>query len=258
MCFQKPCLRASLGPATKLHVFFRCFAMPPKSAGVAANAADEETAISLAIEAMTRDLRNYRRREAREKCLPDQVGHCARLLLWKTSGDQRMLAKFLQWKAPREKDVLAAWVESLQKWYTELPPGLDVAIGGKTRVQIQRNSMMLDTFFKEERLHAWVQHQNENLGISPGTATVLKQLRSTELDIGRGRAVPRRSRNYRSSLQYLRRWRRRWGISKGSFQPLDLDPPEVMRSKVCVSRPALQGETRNRRLASLGTQMRPA
>lgn len=212
--------------------------MPPKAARVAANAADEQQAIALTIKGLCRDLRNYRRRQAHEKRLPELVGHGGRLLLWKTSGDQQLLAKFLQWRAPRQNDILAAWIDSLVGWYKALPPGHDgTGIGGDSPTQIASSTKMLETFFREERLHAWVQHQNQNLGISPSTATVLKQLRATELTTGTGEVVTS-GRKYRSTLQYLRRWRRRWGISRGAFQPLDLDPPEVMRAKVSVARPA--------------------
>lgn len=206
--------------------------MPPKTLMSLAEAACAEEELGAALLEVKRELRNYRKRSNHIKQMPAQVCAGARILLCRANGDDGTLAKFLQWKTGRPAAVLQAWKDDLLVWHSRCDPGVAKSLAsGPYSAAEAKAAKVLDAFVQERALHSWVEKQNTDGGIPPTTGLMLQQLTAR----GVGDKDNKRNcdgRKYRSSLQYLRRWRGRWGVTRGSIQPLDLDAPEVLRLKV--------------------------
>lgn len=199
-----------------------------------AEAVSAEKELDAAIKEIKRELRNHRKREAHGRQMPAQVWAAATILLCRTGGDVKLLAIFLQWKAGRSKGVLQTWVATLMAWYDQCDPEkIQSLAAGPYTAQELRASKVLDAFLRERELHCWVQKQNEEHGITPSTGVMLQQLTARSLG-GKATGQCTERSKYRSSLQYLRRWRGRWGVSRSSLHPLEVVPLEVLKVKVAT------------------------
>ncbi len=84
-------------------------------------------------------------------------------------------------------------------------------------------------FLAEQRLHEWLEETNITKGIAPLSTVVLQ--RSAQ---GEGMSPPpalAMATSRKSKLQWLRRWRRRWGVSMARLPPGDRPPPEECQRK---------------------------
>ena len=89
------------------------------------------------------------------------------------------------------------------------------------------------SFRAEHRLREWVRRQNEK-GLTPsGRATFEAYQRMQTPEEGAPREPSAtRSRSYRSSVQWIRRWYRRHGLIKGQFKAGSALSLKAMRDKV--------------------------
>jgi hypothetical protein len=212
--------------------------MPPKNVMSLSDAVAAKAELDVAINEIRRELRNHRRREVHAARMPAQTKAAASILLCRTGGDMKLLGRFLQWKAGTSPEGLKNWARSLSAWYEKLDPeGVRFFAGRPSAPHDVRAAKIVDTFLRERGLHSWVLQQNESHSISPSTGVMLQQLAAQNLG-GEAKGVKAEPRKYRSSLQYLRRWRRRWSVSRSSFQPLECLSPEVMKLKVAACREA--------------------
>ena len=213
-------------------VYVCSFAMPPTVRASVEEAAKTQEELSTVIAELKQTLRNRRRREAYAVQIPKQVEAAARLLLCRSGGDLQLLGKFLAYKTGRSSEHLQSWAAKLMAWYGECSEKeASSSGGGASGAHGGRASKLLDSFMQEQSLHSWVEEQNVRHGIYPCTGVMLDQLAHQNLN-GTAKGNASEPRKYRSSLQYLRRWRHRWGVGRSSVQPLETLPVEVMRKKV--------------------------
>ena len=95
---------------------------------------------------------------------------------------------------------------------------------------LRRAAAEVDKYCNEHALHEWVVDLNVNLGVSPATGVLLSQLDKRGMENPSNKFAGQR-RKYRCSLQFLRRWRRRWSIRLGKFDTLDFEQPKELQLK---------------------------
>ena len=107
---------------------------------------------------------------------------------------------------------------------------LDAEAGGACRVQRRAHR-----FLAEASLHHFVETANVQLGIAPSTSdTVAAAQRRAALQPNpAARLLPPGTR-CKSQRQWIRRWRRRWGIKLAHIGVRDEEPLEVTQRKVCL------------------------
>ena len=79
-----------------------------------------------------------------------------------------------------------------------------------------------EDFLLESRLQDWMQHQNLTKGMAPSSHAVLQQKRRFSLteDAAPARTVTKR----KCKLQWLRRWRSRWGVRLATLAAREVVP----------------------------------
>jgi len=139
-----------------------------------------------------------------------------------------LLWPFLKWKTGRDQNDLDRWAGDMAVWYRGAEDDIRKLYGeANANSKLQRAAAVIAKFISEHALQKWVHHQNVKLGISPATALVMQELPKHGLQ-GRARSSAESHRGHRSSLQFLRRWRKRWGIRQGNIQiGEDLDSKEL-------------------------------
>ena len=89
-------------------------------------------------------------------------------------------------------------------------------------------------------MREWVSQLNVDRGISPATGVILNELETRSMQ-GSSNKFTGQKRKYRHSLQFLRRWRRRWGLKLGKFDTCDFEEPEELQRKVSGAHPFVSG-----------------
>lgn len=184
--------------------------------------------ISTALAHVNKELRQIRKKERLKTKLPHQLLTASKIL-FSRCGDRQLLLDFLKWKTAADQVEVNRWASEVTKW-KELASQDDCKVyaDGSATLTLRRAAVLLAKFTAERSLHSWVQQQNVTLGISPATAVVLQELPKHGLQ-GKARALPEARRKHRSSLQFLRRWRKRWGVRQGKI-PIgeQLDSKELL------------------------------
>ena len=185
------------------------------------------------LESVTRELRSIRKRHSRSRKLPPQVLTASKVLVSRT-GNMSFLLPFLKWKTGRDKNDLDRWAGDMAVWYRGAGDDVRNLYGeANANNELQRANAVIAKFISEHALQKWVHHQNVRLGISPATALVIQELPKHGLE-GHARSSADSHRGHRSSLQFLRRWRKRWGIRQGKIQiGEDLDSKELLLKVDC-------------------------
>ena len=141
----------------------------------------------------------------------------ASMILFCRCGDGQHLLEFLKWKTAAEKEDLNRWANGVTKWKEQAEEHVcKLYRDGSATMTLRRAAALVAKFTAEFSLHGWIQHQNLTLGISPDTAVVLQELPKHGLE-GKPRSAEDAHRKHKSSLQFLRRWRRRWGVREGKI-----------------------------------------
>jgi hypothetical protein len=96
----------------------------------------------------------------------------------------------------------------------------------------QRRHKSASNFWKEWRLHSWVETTNLQKGIAPCSSLLCQAggppgIEPTAIPFPIGCA-----HKHRSKLQWCRRWRRRWNVQLGKFAPGEHVEPHLARAKV--------------------------
>jgi len=173
-------------------------------------------------------LNKIRKKQSTGRKLPEQVLAASKVLVCRT-GDASLLWEFLKWKTGSDKNDLGRWAGELAMWKGGAGDELrDIYGKAEANNKLQRAAALVSKFTSEHALHKWVHHQNVSLGICPATALVIQELPKHGLQ-GDSRSSAASHRSHRSSLQFLRRWRKRWGIHQGKIQiGEDLDSKELV------------------------------
>jgi hypothetical protein len=153
-----------------------------------------------------------RKRKRMQRQVPRQV-LTASMILFCRCGDKKLLHEFLKWKTAAEKEDLERWACGVMKWKDLAEEHVcKLYIDATATLTLRRAVAQVAKFTAELSLHAWMMHQNTTLGISPDTGVVLQQLPKH----GPRHAVDAR-RKHKCSVQFLRRWRRRWSVREGKI-----------------------------------------
>ena len=179
-----------------------------------------------------RDCRNALRRHMYQEQLPAGATLSAKILLCRQAGDEAGVRAFLSAKTQRSVDAIDRHVADLLAWYSTTSEAERVQVAEPSAAPAAaRAGAVVDKYLQENNLHAWVTTQNLVKGITPTTPVVLQHLAGAVPPaapaVG-GRASRRRRR---SSLQFLRRWRRRWGVRLGLIGKLDHVLEQEMQDK---------------------------
>ena len=157
-----------------------------------------------------------RKRKRMKIQVPRQV-LTASMILFCRCGDGQRLLEFLKWKTAAEKEDLNRWASGVTKWREQAEEHVcKLYADGTATLTLRRAAALVAKFTAELSLHGWMQNQNITLGITPSTDVVLQELPKHGLE-GKARNAEEAHRNHRSSLQFLRRWRRRWGVREGKI-----------------------------------------
>ena len=108
----------------------------------------------------------------------------------------------------------------LHQWCTKIQAhGMLHEIVHPTTTTKQRQHATAAKFLKEWKLHNWVESTNLSKGIAPCSSLICQAggppgIEPTAIPFPIGSSI-----KYRSKLQWLRRWRRRWDVRLGTFSP---------------------------------------
>ena len=187
--------------------------------------------IGTALASLSKSLHQMRKRKRLKLQVPRQV-LTACMILFCRCGDESLLLSFLKWKTAAEQEDLDRWANGVTKWREEADEGVcKLYIDGSATSSLRRAAAQVDKFTAERSLHSWMLHQNTTLGISPDTAVVLQELPKHGLE-GKPRHAEDAHRKHKSSVQYLRRWRRRWDVREGNITIGEKVSLQELRAKV--------------------------
>jgi hypothetical protein len=186
------------------------------------------SAVQKSLAEITKSIKHQRRALSRRRKLPPQALLAGRILA-SQSECERVLRQFLVWKTKADATDVDRWVADILGWRRDV-----------SKETLDRHAKSVDTpsqraaaacvkrFLAENSLHEWVQTQNLSKGIAPVTGVILQDLHKHGLQ-GPGRVTDEHERKYKSSLQFLRRWRKRWGVRHGTIPVGDeLEPAELL------------------------------
>ena len=155
-----------------------------------------------------------RKRKRMKIQVPRQV-LTASMILFCRCGDGQRLLEFLKWKTAAEKEDLNRWASDVVKWKEQAKENVCKPYeDGNATLSLRRAAVLVAKFTNERSLHGWVEQINVTLGVSPDTIVILQELPKHGLE-GKPRSATDSQRQHRSSLQFLRRWRKRWGVQEG-------------------------------------------
>ena len=230
---------------------FQKLPMPPKRN--AASLADLQAncaRIDQDIASLRTELRNRRRREAYTHQIPKMVDTAAKIL-WCRHHKLDHLMKFLRFKTGADTKDLERWAAAVTSWFTQASPEQRTDMGNADKdPSLRRAAAEVVKYCQEQALHEWVVGLNVNLGVSPATGTLLNELGQRGMERSSNKFAGEK-RKYRSSLQFLRRWRSRWSVKLGKFDTLDFEEPKELQQKAPAA-PSID-PARTHRLAGNGT-----
>lgn len=223
---QSHCVRSTLVLLVSLH-------MSSKRARVETLKECQEGNARIADELSTlrKEIRNACRRERYSHSLPKMIETAAKIL-WCRVQQEDHLTSFLRHRTGAPTADLKAWAASVYSWSSKASAEAraDMASATKTPA-LQRAAVQVEKYCREQALHDWVVKLNVDKGISPTTGVLLGELSARSMACDSNKFAGQKSK-YRSSLQYLRRWRSRWGVTLGKFAALDYEEPQDVQKKV--------------------------
>ena len=191
--------------------------MPPKVqlATTSALSWDDVVNIGNDLGHLTKELHQMRKRKRRlEIHVPPQVLTASMILFCRCGNKQRLL-EFLKWKTAAEKEDLNRWASDVVKWKEQAKENVcKLYENGNATLSLRRAAVLVTKFTNERSLHGWVEEINVTLGVSPDTTVIMQELPKHGLE-GKPRNATDSQRQHRSSLQFWRRWRKRWGVQEG-------------------------------------------
>jgi len=210
---------------------FQQLPMPPKRNAASLTDLQANCArIDQDIASLRSELRNRRRREAYTHRIPKMVDTAAKIL-WCRHHKLDHLMKFLRFKTGADTKDLERWAAAVSSWFTQASPEQRTDMVNAVKdPSLRRAAAEVEKYCQEQALHEWVVGLNVNLGVSPATGTLLNELGQRGMERSSNKFAGEK-RKYRSSLQFLRRWRNRWSVKLGKFDTLDFEEPKDLQQK---------------------------
>ena len=186
------------------------------------------------------EMRNRGRRDRYTHRIPKMVETAAKIHLCRFE-KQDELIRFLRYKTGAAAADLERWTGTLCSWFSAASKEQRADMASATKEPLWRRACAeVVKYCREKSLHEWVSHLNVDRGISPATGLILSELDKRSMQ-GWSSKFEGQKRKYRGSLQFLRRWRCRWGVKLGKFETLDFEEPKELLRKVSAPHPLVFG-----------------
>ena len=183
------------------------------------------------LEETTRRLRAARKAHRRETRVPAGRWSVAKVIMALRDGEPTAAANYLQ-RTVRGKGEAArdgrADEELLRGWWRCATVAEKEAVLAVTDAEKQKKRAVTEgrRVLAESDLESWVRDQNIRKGISPMSSVVLERANRAL-----GKAGVAGARTRKAGFQWLRRWRRRWGLRLRKLPPLEKPSEEEVRQK---------------------------
>ena len=165
--------------------------------------------INLELQKLKRGLKNERRRSGRGGRIPQIVWLTARMIMILGSADTEAAMAYVTMKrslSQRKKEALRV---DLKRDFELEGEALRELVNREERGAPVASAMrQANRFLSEWRVHSWVEKQNVTKSIAPLTNHMIREVQSETLC----KATIRRH-----MFQWVRRWRRRWQMTLGTF-----------------------------------------
>ena len=183
---------------------------------------------------IARELRLQRKRMQREARGQDAVWQTACLVHWLAPGEPGAAMAFLERHRPRDATVVLHWPRQLEIAEAQTPEAersrLTTAPGTAAE---HRRLKRAASWLQEFGLHSWIDNLNLRQGIAPVTGVVLQEVERRRVSaVAEAPGVHVKAKHRQ---QWLRRWRRRWGICLARLLPGQRLPPEACARKATAS-----------------------
>ena len=189
------------------------------------------------LDRVTREIRNTRRRHSRQIAVPPSLWRVATTIFAMTHPDVEPAATFLEQRWQRWHEERRRVEPLLRGWYAQLLLTSTVAAVLVPSTRVGRTAVMqARTFLQELDLHQWVDVANKTQGIAPMSSIMLERAAQSGASTNQSPLL-RESSLRKSNLQWLRRWRRRWGVGLGALRPRDTLPPAECVRKAAKLKP---------------------
>lgn len=141
---------------------------------------------------------------------------------------------YLEQKRKNNTESHEQWIEKLISWHScEAEWSRILLARGKSTTADNRCCESAKKFLREHDLHSWLNVVNVNQGLAPGSQTVLQKLRARNLSCEPAAQVCRTTLK-KQKLQWLRRWRRKWGVKIGKLNQRDHLSKTELKQKAFV------------------------
>ena len=192
----------------------------------------QKQSLDMALRETQRLLRQKKRQQIRSSAMPAFAWRVTLMLYVLQDWHAAAAVRYLRTKInrPEDEEELTGQVEtwflqaSLEDICALSPPhqGKDVAAFSAAQA-----------WMHEFQLYTWLGQQNTAKGVAPMSAVVLRehQQSGTSVEPAAVRMPGGHDAGPRSNYQWLRRWRRRWGVSIGRFAAREHLQTSVMQNK---------------------------
>ena len=180
-------------------------------------------------------LRTARRAQRRQSEISVAQWSVAKVLMVLRAGEPTAALKYIQRK--RRGEPTAALdreaAEMLRGWWRKASEATKREILNLANADAEKKRAVAQgrRFLVECDLEAWVERQNVTKGISPMSSLVLDKAKHALRRAGLSGA-----RTRKGGFQWLRRWRRRWGLRLRKLAPLEKPTDEEVLQKARVRR----------------------
>lgn len=170
--------------------------------------------------------RQKRRHKGAKKPTKQDVNDAVSIFM--IGGSWPLVRTWFAWRHVTDTKVLDQALDDVRKKCPDDAVPVPSATGsGQAGASIfdPESNARVKKFLQEHNLHGWLETQNVDRGIAPGTAQVWKRR------LADGVETPKLASTRKGQLQWLRRWRLRWDVKIGSVAQREQVPDDVARLK---------------------------
>lgn len=188
--------------------------------------------VELRLAQLSREARDARRSQRRNMTVPPVMWRIATVIGVLTHPRLEPPCLYLLQKRNRLEPMKDELRTRLADWYSShVTPATRTEILHPSTKEGKLALIAASHFVNEMKLHAWVEDVNISNGIAPRTSVVLNKSASiAPVALTTGPSAAPKGRKHQ--LQWLRRWRRRWGVKLASLAARDTLPSETCQRKV--------------------------
>ena len=186
--------------------------------GPAISPAAELQQLQTRLQEVRCELKRKRRQISKGTSVTARTLRVARAIVCLQNGSTEACREWFRRSGDLSSEVIAACAEKEADWYrTSSGEERGHILDQSNSVARARAHREACCFLREHRLHAWVEQTNVAAGVAPTSSMVLD--RHVHADVGGdGHAHGSLLRCRKHQLQWLRRWRQRWGVKLGRIR----------------------------------------